>query len=96
MDIRCFKNIIAPGMVILFLAAAATASAGYDEDFRRASNTDYYPGLTNTQSAQLDINLASVIHQENLQIIKTLQVLEERLNKLEMSIKTIEREVAGK
>lgn len=96
MDMRCFKNIAAAGAAILFLAVSVIAAAGYDDDFRRASNTDNYPGITNTQSAQLDINLATVIHQENLQIIKTLQVLEERLNKLEMSIKTIEREVAGR
>jgi len=91
-----FRNFIIAAVAVFLLVIALRAQAGYEDDFRRASNLDYYPGITNLQSAQLGINLATVIHQENLQIIKTLQNLEERLNKLETSIKTIEREVVGK
>ena len=89
------KNIAVAFIAILFLTLAFTADAGYDDDFTRAGNLNYYPGITNLQSAQLLINLASIIHQENLQIIQSLQKLEERLNKLEASVKTIEREVVG-
>ena len=87
--------IIVAGIAVLSLGLVPEAAAGHDDDFRRASNIDYYPGIANLESAQLDVNLASVIHQENLQIIKILQGLEERLNKLEMSIRTIERQVSG-
>jgi hypothetical protein len=89
------RNIAVASLAGLLLMLAITSDAGYDDDFTRASNLNYYSGITNLQSAQLLINLASIIHQENLQIIKTLQDLEERLNKLEASVKTIEREVVG-
>ena len=82
--------------VVCLLAFVSIANAGHDEDFKQASNLDYYAGITNTQSAQLDINLASVIHQENLQIIQELQEIQERLNKLEASVGTIEKQVVRK
>lgn len=96
MEKRYFKSAMVASIIILFLAAAAIATAGYDDDFNRASDLDYYPGITNTQSAQLDINLATVIHQENLLIIQTLQSMQERLSKLEASIQKIEQEVIRK
>ena len=96
MEKKYFKTAAVASIIILFLAFAFTANAGHDEDFKRAGDLDYYPGLANLQSAQLDVNLASVIHQENLQIIQALQKIEERLNRLEASIQTIEREVVGK
>lgn len=90
------RSIIVVFVVVLFLMFALAATAGYDDEFNRASDLDYYPGITNTQSAQLDINLATVIHQENLLIIQTLQSMQERLSKLEASIQKIEQEVIRK
>lgn len=90
------KYALIAGIMVLSLSFAAAASAGHDDDFKQASNLDYYPGITNLQSAQLGVNLASVIHRENLQIIQTLHNIEERLNKLEASIRTIEQQVVGK
>lgn len=90
------KCALIAGIMVLALGLAVSASAGHDDDFKQASNLDYYPGITNLQSAQLDVNLASVIHRENLQIIQALHNIEERLNKLEASIRTIEQQVVGK
>jgi len=75
---------------------ACVSYAGHDEDFQQASNLDYYAGLTNLQSAKLDINMITVIHQENLQIIQTLHEIEDRLSKLEASIQRIEQQVVRK
>jgi hypothetical protein len=72
------------------------ADAGFDDEFTRASDLGYYPGIANPQSAQLVVNLTYILHRENLQIIQTLQDLQERLNRLETSINTIEREIVGK
>lgn len=91
-----FNFIITAAVTVFCVSFACTGYAGYDEDFNQASDIDNYPGITNLQSAQLDISLASVIHQENLQIIKALQQMEERLNKLEASIQRIEQQVARK
>jgi len=96
MNRKYLKGFIIAGVVVILLTMAFQANAGHDEDFRQASDLNYYPGITNLQSAQLDINLASVIHQENLQILQTLQELEERVNKLETSVRTIEREVVSR
>ena len=94
---KMFFNFAAASMAVFFcLLFAFTSYAGNDEDFSRASDFDNYPGLTNMQSAQMEINLASVIHQENLQIIQTLQEIEERLNKLEASVQRIEQQVVRK
>ncbi|OIO79562.1 MAG: hypothetical protein COW11_04615 [Candidatus Omnitrophica bacterium CG12_big_fil_rev_8_21_14_0_65_43_15] len=79
--------------VVFAVLSAANAGAGNDENFREAEDLDNYPGITNLQSAQLNINLASAIHQENLQIIQFLQKIEERLDKLEASIQRIEQQV---
>ncbi len=89
------KTIIFAGILVAFLILAFPANAGYDDDFRQASDLNYYPGITNTLSAQLDINLATVIHRENLQIMQTLQIIEERLNKIEASMKVIEQRQAS-
>jgi len=88
---RFAKNIILAGICVLFLALSFPAGAGYDDDFTRAGDLDNYPGITSLQSAQLIINLTSVIHQENLQILQTLHNLEDRLDKLEASVKVIEQ-----
>lgn len=95
--VKAFFNFATISTAVFFcLFFAFTGYAGNDEDFNRVSDFDNYPGLTNMQSAQLDVNLASVIHQENLQIIQTLQEIEERLNKLEASIQRIEQQVVRK
>ena len=95
--VKTFFNFAAISTAVFFcLLFALTGYAGSDENFSQASDLDNYPGLTNMQSAQLDVNLAYVIHQENLQIIQTLQKIEERLNKLEASIQRIEQQVVRK
>ncbi len=91
-----FKAPVLIAGAVLFLTFALAVEAGHDDDFKRASNLNYYSGLPNTKQAELLVNIASVLHQENLQIIQILQNLQERLNKLEASIKTIEQQVAGK
>ena len=94
---KTFFNFAVVTAAAFFCVSFACAGyAAYDDDFSQASNTDNYPGITNLQSAQLDINLASVIHQENLQIIQALQEIKERLNKLEASIQRIEQQVVRK
>jgi len=81
---------------VICLGMVCVSYAGHDDDFKQAANLDYYSGLTNLQSAQLEINLISVVHQENLQIIQTLQEIEDRLSKLEASVGTIEKQVVRK
>ena len=83
-------------IIISFIAIVPVSQAGHDDDFKQAANLDYYAGLTNLQSAQLEINLMTVIHQENLQTIQTLQEIEDRLSKLEASVETIEKQVVRK
>jgi hypothetical protein len=96
MKIIFFKGLIAAVIIISFIVIVPVSQANHEDDFKQASNLDYYAGLTNLQSAQLDINLISVVHQENLQIIQTLQEIEDRLSKLETSIETIEKQVVRK
>jgi len=91
-----FNYLVTAAVVILSLSFISGVRAGFDEDFNQASDVNNYQGITNLQSAQLDINIASVIHQENLQIIKSLQEIEERLGKLEASIQKIEQQVVRK
>ena len=96
MSKRFFIFAVIAGIIGFGIFSVFTGHAGNDEDFNQASNTDNYPGLTNMQSAQLNINLASVIHQENLQIIKALQEIEGHLQKLDASIQKIEQQAAQK
>ena len=88
---KYLRSIIWAGCIILFLAFSPTAGANYDEDFKQASDLENYPGITYLQSAQLVINLASVIHQENLHIIQTLHNIQGRLEKIESSSKAKRR-----
>lgn len=82
---RRLNFVIIFGAAILITIGASVMFAGYDEDFQQASNLDNYSGITNIESARLTINLASVVHQENLQIIKLLRDLQKSVNELKAS-----------
>ena len=62
------------------------ARAGFEEDFDRASDWSRYRGDVGYKNARLIQNVTSVLHRENLAILKELDALKAEVSKIRQLI----------
>lgn len=76
-------------IITIIGGSSFVAYAGFEEEFKKATNLEFYrKGLKDMETALLIKNATGVLHKENIKILEKLEKIEKRLSTLE---KTIER-----
>lgn len=82
------KSLLIVFTLVVIWASLSIAYAGFEEEFREATDLEFYrKGLKDMETALLIKNATGVLHNENIKILERLNRIEERLSVLEEMIK---------
>ncbi len=83
-------------LISLFILVASVvlvtnyASAEYKDEFKKASDLKKYKGFDDVDTANLIKGTTSVIHKENLEILKLLKEIELEISELQKAVKKLQ------
>ena len=80
---------------LVFLNNTPAAHAGFEEDFVKANDWDSYKGDVGHMNARLIQNVTAVLHKENIQILKDIEALENKILSLEKAIENLENKLGA-
>jgi len=88
------KNIFLIACLGSVLLSTAIARAGFQEDFNRSVSParQYRKDFKDTETADLIVNTSSVLHKENLEILRVLEELKREVSELKKAVDRLKAE----